>query len=370
MKFNYILLGIVILFIGLSLIKGSSREGQVDFKKFKLEGDVMRKLGDGCCRFKNWKEGAKNLGQRTAAECLNLCTKNPKCWAADYNNPVRDKYTCYNFEANKEPQDLHLECDKKTKCFKKVLTGSAICEVPEACPMPKKIKPRKEMVANEEFEDQNIHELEMLDQIKKGLREIVGLQKPPNPCADDPNACRPGALTEDQFADFLKTQANLAKQTCGEAAPADKCKISAKEDDPSKKLTEEEIQNVLKNRCKVIAKENEVDPPNLKKCKYPFKNCTPSGCVNGKCPKKGADCNYKCASTCCCFDNQCKKKTPKQPPKLPPKPAPQGVWEVVPHKHSGPADGVEMYRELSTPAFSAKHQRVAKDIPKYSSLFG
>ena len=77
MKSNYILLGIAILFIGLFLIKGSSREGQVNLKKFKLEGDVMRKFGDGCCRFKGWQGGAKNLGQRTAAECLNLCAKNP-----------------------------------------------------------------------------------------------------------------------------------------------------------------------------------------------------------------------------------------------------------------------------------------------------
>ena len=40
-------------------------------------------------------------------------------------------------------------------------------------------------------------------------------------------------------------------------------------------------------------------------CTYPFNNCTPSGCVSGKCPKMGADCDYKCTSTCCCYDSQC-----------------------------------------------------------------
>jgi hypothetical protein len=40
-------------------------------------------------------------------------------------------------------------------------------------------------------------------------------------------------------------------------------------------------------------------------CKYPFNNCTPSGCTAGKCPKMGADCDYKCDSTCCCYDSQC-----------------------------------------------------------------
>jgi hypothetical protein len=43
-------------------------------------------------------------------------------------------------------------------------------------------------------------------------------------------------------------------------------------------------------------------------CTYPFNNCTPSGCVAGKCPKMGADCDYICTSsmkTCCCYDSQC-----------------------------------------------------------------
>ena len=105
------------------------------------------------------------------------------------------------------------------------------------------------------------------------------MQEAPSPCADDPNACRPGALTEDQFYNWLKTEATLTKETCKEPSPSAKCdkeessKRSCpgekKEEDINEKFTDEEIQSVLKKRCEVIIdpKKEKVEPPNIKKNK-------------------------------------------------------------------------------------------------------
>ena len=404
MNFNYILLGIVGLIFCLYCVNGCLREGQQNLKpddspedrksKFTLETDIMRKFGDGCCRHRGSTEGAKDKGLRTIPECLNLCVTDPNCWAADYKNPRGDKYQCTTYSGDEEPADLHVECDKRTQCFKKVITGSAVCTVPQKCPVPpKEEKKLSSVVDTEEYEDKNEAELKILDQIQKGLKEIVGLAVPPSACEDDPLACRPGALTEDQFAQWLKAEAELTKETCDEPDPSDKCGAKPaercpKDDDPEppeKTLTENEISNVLQSRCEKQIAPKLVDPPNIKSNK-------PTAAP----PKEEETVEQE-------------KLAPKSPEIVVDKPliaphgndrhrqnsapisgkfnadgtssssgrvsgsgvspgtgsstdgASDGNWEQVPHQHNKPLDGRNMNRELSTPAF--------KGEKKYVSMF-
>ena len=251
---------------------------------------------------------------------------------------------------------MHVECSKKDQCYKKNSGLAPVKNNNNGCPNIENAKPIVNTVHDEVFIDKNKRELTILDEIERALREIVGLQSPPNSCANAENSCRPGALTEDQFADFLKTQFELTKKTCHEPNADDKCKVHKKkkkkkktcpgdeeEKDPEDKLTEEEIQNVLKKRCQVIAKPDEVDPPKLKISKQNQQE--------GKLPNV--------------------QQLPITPPKFVQDPPSQGIWQVIPHKHSQsrPLDGSRMYRELSTPAFSHYDQNTAQNIPKYSSLF-
>ena len=68
-------------------------------------------------------------------------------------------------------------------------------------------------------------------------------------------ACRPGALTEDQFAEWLKAESELTKETCDEPDPSDKCGAKPagpcpKDDDPEppeKTLTENETFSSFQN---------------------------------------------------------------------------------------------------------------------------
>jgi hypothetical protein len=355
MKFNYILLGIAALLLCLYLANGSTYEGQQneddDKIKFTLDTEVMRKFGDGCCRHAGWEKGAKNKGRRTIRDCLKKCENDPNCWAVDYKNPIRDKYQCTIYSGKEEPQDLHLECDKRTKCFKKVVTGSAVCEVPESCPVqPKAKKSRISIIGDEEFEDKNEEQLETLDSIQKGLAEIVGLQQSPSPCADDPNACRPGALTEDQFTNWLKAEETLTKETCKEPEPSAKCNPPEKqEENISEKLTNEEIQNVLKERCKVIIdpEENKVDPPNFKDPvrKNLEKNEEQETVLEKPKPEIIDE------------DIRSSIKEKVKAPEINPAAFNsgddeiRGQWKQITHKHEKPKDGKDMYRELSTPAF-------------------
>lgn len=381
MKFNYLLLGIAALLLCLYLVNGTVYEGQQNWndklgdgkakklgekKKFTLDTEVMRKFGDGCCRHAGWEKGAKNKGRRTIANCLNTCTTNPNCWAVDYKNPIRDKYECTIYTGKEEPQDLHLECDKRTKCFKKVVTGSAVCEVPESCPMPpKEKKPRRSVVDEEEFEDKNVEELKILDSIQKGLTEIVGLQESPSPCAEDPNACRPGALTEDQFYNWLKTEATLTKETCKEPkpsakcdkTPSPKCPNEKKEEDLKEKLTDEEIQSVLKKRCKEIAepKIEKEDPPNLKPPEKKEKEeatVEDETVLEKKKPEIIVDENVRSA-----IKERAKTKDINPAPLNKKDENEQGPWKQVPHDHEKPFDGKNMYRELSTPAFQGNKSK-------------
>ena len=397
MNVNYILLGILGLIFCLYCVNGCLREGQQNLKpddspedrksKFTLETDIMRKFGDGCCRHRGSTEGAKDKGLRTIPECLNLCVTDPNCWAADYKNPRGDKYQCTTYTGDEEPADLHVECDKRTQCFKKVITGSAVCTVPQKCPVPpKEEKKLSAVVDTEEYEDKNEAELKILDQIQKGLKEIVGLAVPPSACEDDPLACRPGALTEDQFAEWLKAEAELTKETCEEPDPSDKCGAKPgprcpKDDDPEppeKTLTESEISNVLKSRCEKQIAPKMVDPPNLKPNK-------PSASPKEKDEEK----------------TEQEKLAPKSPEIVVDKPksspgevakhgddrhskgtisgkfkvdgtsnesgasgagsssASDGNWEKVPHQHNKPLDGRNMNRELSTPAFNGEKKYVS-----------
>jgi len=362
MKFNYLLLGIAALLLCLYVVNGTVYEGQQNKEgkaKFTLDSEVMRKFGDGCCRHAGWQKAAKSKGRRTIADCLNTCTTNPNCWAVDYKNPIRDKYQCTIYTGKEEPRDLHLECDKRTKCFKKVVTGSAVCEVPETCPTPPKAKKARNSVINDQvFEDKNEEEIKLLDSIQKGLSEIVGLQEPPSSCADDPNACRPGALTEDQFYNWLKTESTLTKETCKEPSPSAKCEKHTpatrtcpgekKEEDINEKFTDEEIQSVLKKRCEVIVdpKKEKVEPPNIKthkKEETQEKTVENETVLEKKKPEIIVDENVRSAI---------KERSKNINPAALNKNLEQGgQWKPVPHQHKKPFDGKNMYRELSTPAF-------------------
>ena len=403
MNVNYILLGILGLIFCLYCVNGCFREGQQNLKpddspedrksKFTLETDIMRKFGDGCCRHRGSTEGAKDKGLRTIPECLNLCVTDPNCWAADYKNPRGDKYQCTTYTGDEEPADLHVECDKRTQCFKKVITGSAVCTVPQKCPVPpKEEKKLSAVVDTEEYEDKNEAELKILDQIQKGLKEIVGLAVPPSACEDDPLACRPGALTEDQFAEWLKAEAELTKETCEEPDPSDKCgaKPAArcpKDDDPEppeKTLTESEISNVLKSRCEKQIAPKLVDPPNLNPNKPAAspKEKDEEKTEQEKLPPKSPEIVVDKPSVPPHYDDS--HLGPKASPKSTSQSAPisgkfkvdgtsnesgasgggsssasDGNWEQVPHQHNKPLDGRNMNRELSTPAFNGEKKYVS-----------
>ena len=415
MNLNYILLGIVGLLFCVYCINGALQEGQQNLKpdespedrktKFTLETDIMRKFGDGCCRHRGSTEGAKDKGYRTIPECLNLCVNDPNCWAADYKNPKADKYQCTIYQSDEEPADLHVECDKRTQCFKKVITGSAVCTLPQKCPVPpKEEKKLSSVVDSEVFIDKNETELKILNQIQTGLKEILGLAVPPSACEDDPLACRPGALTEDQFAEWLKAESELTKETCEEpepsakcnAKPASKCPSDDDPEPPEKTLTESEISNVLQARCEKQIAPNKVDPPNLKEekkpteekeeeetveeeklspkspsiivdkpnvpehkhhnkfgpVKYPSSNSGASG-VSGASGTSGGGSGTISGAVSAEKSSAASPSTGG---------ASEGNWEKVPHSHNKPLDGQNMYRELSTPAFEGKK--------KYVSLFG
>ena len=274
---NCILLGISLILLFSYLLKSVNREGSTKFKRFSLDTDVMRKLGDGCCRFDGWRRGFRNQGYRTVQNCLQTCAADPKCWAAGYNSPYRGKWKCFHYRKNQEPKDLHLECDYRWKCSKKVVSGSAVCSFPndeKNCPSLAKIRPKPRTksltTGGEIFTDQNKLEVSMIDQIKGGLKEIITNAKPPPVCGDNPNACRPGALTEDQFYDFLKTATELQSKTCDEPEPNDKCVAEPaplcpgtevkKKLDVLKKFTGSEIQTVLDRKCKVQKDQLKFDP--------------------------------------------------------------------------------------------------------------
>ena len=274
---NCILLGISLILLFSYLFKSVNREGS-KFKRFSLDTDVMRKLGDGCCRFDGWRKGFRNYGYMTIPQCMQKCSSDPKCWAAGYNSPHRGKWKCFHYRKDNEPKDLHLECDYRWKCSKKVISGSAVCSFPDDeknCPSLSKIRPRprtKSVTTGAQiFTDQNKTEVAMIEQIKGGLSEIITGAKPPSVCENnDPNACRPGALTEDQFYDFLKTATELQSKTCDEPEPNDKCIAEPaplcpgtevkKKLDILKKFTGSEIQTVLDRKCKVQKDQLKFDP--------------------------------------------------------------------------------------------------------------
>ena len=99
---NCILLGISLILLFSYLLKSVNREGSTKFKRFSLDTDVMRKLGDGCCRFDGWRKGFRNQGYRTVQNCLQTCAADPKCWAAGYNSPYRGKWKCFHYRKNQD----------------------------------------------------------------------------------------------------------------------------------------------------------------------------------------------------------------------------------------------------------------------------
>ena len=232
-------------------------QGEYLFEGFK-QNSIMTKVGDGCCRYDGWKDNVKDKGYRSIPECLDLCSSDSNCWAADYKEPKHGKYKCMIYSSIKEPDNLHIECDKKTKCYKKEVIPLLKSE-DEKCPTgPKKQTDLIHVVEDEVFVDKNEQQITIMDQIEKGLKELVGLQKRSDSCADDPNACRPGTLNEDQFVEFLKTENKLIKRTCNESEIDDSCKKSDK------------VQNLLKKHCQDIVKQKpKASPPKPLKVKTP-----------------------------------------------------------------------------------------------------
>ena len=394
MDLNYILLGIIGLLFCAYCLNFNSREGQENWNekfgtstkeldkktKFTLDTDVMRKFGDGCCRFRGSVDGMKDRGYRTIPDCLNVCVNDPNCWAVDYKNPRGDKYSCTTYTGEEEPSDLHVECDKRTQCFKKVITGSAVCTVPQKCPLPpKEQKKLSAVVDSEEFEDKNEKELEILDQIQKGLKEIVGLAVPPSACEDDPLACRPGALTEDQFAEWLKAEAELTKETCEEPEPSSKCDVKKTSDDsPEKKFTEKEISDVLHARCEKQISIEKKDPPNYPSKdlqSYPSKDPPKNSQIEHKHPGLGPPSQPQAqqqaqpqAQPQAQQQVQQQAQQQAQPqaqqqaqPQVQQQAQPQassasdGNWVLVPKNNNKPLNGKNMHRELSSPAFSKNY---------------
>ena len=197
------LLFILILFC--TTFSKSSREGLASAKRGPT--NIMTKVGDGCCRYDGWSDTVKDKGYRSIPECLDLCSSDSNCWAADYKEPKDGKYKCMIYSSIKEPENLHVECDKTIQCYKKEAIP-ILKSTDEKCPTLKKQTDLIHVVEDEIFVDKSEDQIAILDQIEKGLKELVGLHKRPNPCSDDPNACRPGALNEDEFIDFLKTENN------------------------------------------------------------------------------------------------------------------------------------------------------------------
>ena len=90
----------------------------------------MEKLGQGCCRFGGIPpENYKYKGRKTLGDCLQLCSGDPTCRGADFSNPKGDKFKCFNYVNDKDPNNYRLGCQDNVKkhksfgigqCFKKV----------------------------------------------------------------------------------------------------------------------------------------------------------------------------------------------------------------------------------------------------------
>ena len=362
MKQNYLFLIIISSYIIYSLFY------QTNLEMLK-GGGKMQKIGNGCCKYKNSKNKKKDYGSQSLDKCLDLCSKNPACWAIDSTHD--NKCSIYIGDDEIKNIELNSKC-KKTECWKKTwAAGPQIDSDREVCPfsVPKEEASRGILVQDEIIEDINKDERSVLEKIKQNLKEIIKVESAPTQCDEDEYSCRPGSLTSSELTNWLKAEQEIGQETCDEPDANEKCTINFSKNNPleSSPLTnhiarklESQISEMYPKLSKERIKRKVQEMLPTKNKLNEFNHIHKQTINHNHATLKEKSKLPLCRQPEVKKDNILSSKNDLS----------QNIWRGLPKHAHKPLDGKNMYNEITTPAFSNVKQNIVQNIPKYSSLFG